>query len=89
MEWTLYLLVSATRTYVGITTDLARRLEQHNGRLRGGASSTRVGRPWTVARKWGPFRSRGKALRLEHALKRVRGWARLEWRLPRSIRRGA
>jgi putative endonuclease len=37
--------VGATRTYVGWTTDLARRLAQHNAGK--GAKSTR-GRVWTV-----------------------------------------
>ena len=45
MKWTVYLLAAAKRTYVGITTDLRRRLDQHNGERRGGARSTRAGRP--------------------------------------------
>jgi len=87
MKWTVYLLSSRTRTYVGITTDLERRLAQHNGRKRGGAKATRAARPWRVAARFGPFRSRGAALRLEHRLKRLRRNARLE--LASSWRRGA
>jgi len=47
----LYCLLSADKksTYVGITTNLARRLRAHNGWIRGGAKSTRRGRPWSVA----------------------------------------
>ncbi len=77
MSWIVYVLESAARTYVGITTDLDRRLEQHNGQRRGGAKATRASRPWRVARQWGPFPSRGEALRLEHAVKRLRGRRRL------------
>src|SRR5262245_36469187 len=81
MSWTVYLLAAAKRTYVGVTTDLRRRLQQHNGELRGGARSTRVGRPWRVARRWGPFASRGEALRIEHRVKRLRGAARRSFAL--------
>ena len=79
MIWTVYLLVAAKRTYVGITTDLERRLQQHNGKRRGGARSTRVAGPWRVAKRWGPFASRGEALRIEHQVKRLSGRLRLGW----------
>lgn len=39
---------SGLRTYTGITTDLSRRLRQHNGEIRGGAKATRSGGPWNV-----------------------------------------
>ena len=70
--WFVYVLVSdgGDRTYVGITTDLQRRLAQHNGELPGGARSTRAGRPWTVGRTLGPYEERGFALKMELQLKR-------------------
>jgi predicted GIY-YIG superfamily endonuclease len=79
-EWTVYVLVSgrAARTYVGVTTDPARRLAQHNGETAGGAKATRAGRPWRLGATFGPF-SRGQALRVERAIKRRRGRARLAW----------
>jgi predicted GIY-YIG superfamily endonuclease len=77
MAWTVYLIASRTRTYVGVTTDLARRLAQHNGKARGGAKSTRGGRPWRIVARFGPFASRGTAQRLEHRLKRLRRKERL------------
>ena len=79
-RWWVYVLVSndASRTYVGITVALDRRLAQHNGDEPGGASSTRAGRPWRVGVTHGPFVTRSEAQVLEAALKRRRGHARLE-----------
>jgi predicted GIY-YIG superfamily endonuclease len=79
-DWTVYVLLSAdeVRTYVGITSDLERRLDQHNGRLRGGAKATRGGRPWAIGQTYGPFESRAQAQQIEYAIKRRRGLARVE-----------
>lgn len=79
--WSVYVLTSvhSRRTYVGITTDLERRVAQHNGERRGGARTTRAGRPWKLAAEYGPFDGRGEAQRVEHTLKRLRGSARLSW----------
>jgi predicted GIY-YIG superfamily endonuclease len=78
--WFAYVLISTTttRTYVGVTTDVDRRARQHNGELRGGARTTRAGRPWQVGAVRGPFASRGEAQVIEHALRRRRGPSRLE-----------
>lgn len=77
--WTVYVLVSiwSERTYVGVTNDLRRRLDQHNGQLPGGAKSTRAGRPWRLGCTHGPFEDKGEALRIEFRLKKFRGMARL------------
>ena len=77
--WFAYVLWSDStgRTYVGVTTDLARRLRQHNGELVGGASATRRGRPWLAAVVDGPLPDRGSAQRREYVIKRRRGRARL------------
>ena len=79
MPWTLYVLVSesTSETYVGITTDLERRLGQHNGELVGGARTTTRGRPWRVGVQFGPFESRAEAQRLERQVKKRRGRDRL------------
>jgi putative endonuclease len=78
-RWWLYLLRSTRgRTYVGITTELERRLAQHNGQQPGGAKSTRAGRPWTLGRSWGPY-SRSEASAQEYQLKRRRGARRESW----------
>jgi predicted GIY-YIG superfamily endonuclease len=95
--WFVYVLVSRTgRTYVGVTTDMVRRLRQHNGELAGGARATRAGRPWRVGRVVGPLATRGQGQSVEHLLKRVRGRRRLTVQLPgvperrrRRVRRDA
>ncbi len=77
--WVVYVLRSRSgpRTYVGIALDVKQRLSQHNGRVPGGAKSTRAGRPWRVAKTFGPFATRGEAQRVEAQIKRLRGLARL------------
>lgn len=50
--WLVYLLLCADGSlYAGITTDMVRRLKQHNGELYGGARYTRARQPvslvWT------------------------------------------
>lgn len=78
-SWTVYVLVSVwdERTYVGVTNDLRRRLDQHNGLLPGGAKATRATRPWRLGCTHGPFEDKGEALRIEFRLKKFRGMARL------------
>lgn len=80
----MYVLTSTTRgtTYCGCTNDLGRRLRQHNGALVGGARYTRVGRPWCVAKVYGPYGGRSEAQSVEHKVKKLRGKARLNWSPP-------
>lgn len=77
----MYVLTSEriARTYVGISIDPVRRLEQHNGERRGGAKATRAGRPWRIGAEYGPYDSRGEAQRVERLVKRLRGRERLAW----------
>ncbi|MEL0151764.1 MAG: GIY-YIG nuclease family protein [Halieaceae bacterium] len=45
-QWFVYLMQCADGSfYTGVTTDLARRLRQHNGEIVGGAGYTRGRRP--------------------------------------------
>lgn len=72
--WYVYLLRSEARTYVGSTTDPARRLRQHNGEIRGGARATR-GKHWELACYVGGFADRSAACRWEKLVKsRARGY---------------
>ena len=67
----VYLLQCGRRTYVGATIDLAHRLRQHNGEIRGGAVQTaRVG-PWVVSCTVSGFRTFSEALKFEYAWRRV------------------
>ena len=70
-RWQVYLLQCADQSlYVGVTTDLARRLQQHNGQLAGGARYTQARRP--VALVWSEAcDSRSDAQQREHALRRL------------------
>ena len=78
--WFVYVLESLARsvTYVGIAKDVDARLLQHNGERPGGAKSTRAARPWRVARRLGPFDSRGRAQEEEHRVKSLGREARLD-----------
>ena len=73
IPWHVYILTNATNTrlYTGISTDVGRRLKQHNGWEPGGAYSTRPGRPWELLYTEGPFPTRGDALRREAAIKKM------------------
>lgn len=59
------------RTYCGYSTNVIRRLRQHNGEISGGAKSTRNGRPWELAAVVIGFRNHVEGLRFEYALKHV------------------
>jgi len=70
-RWWVYLMECADRTlYAGVTTDLARRVEQHNGMVPGGARYTRGRRP--VRLIWSEVcDSRSTAQRREAAVRKL------------------
>ena len=69
--WQVYLLQCADQSlYAGVTKDLARRIQQHNGQLAGGARYTQARRP--VVLVWSEAcDSRSDALQREQALRRL------------------
>ena len=76
--WYIYLLVSQSfqhynHSYVGITTDLNRRLDQHNGLLSGGAKSTMAKRPYKIAFYLDNINNRSIASKIEYDIKKYRG----------------
>ncbi|TGG91322.1 GIY-YIG nuclease family protein [Natronospirillum operosum] len=70
-QWWVYLVRCNDGTlYTGITTDLARRLRQHNGELAGGARYTRSRRPVHLA--WCcTCNTRSEASREEYRVRRL------------------
>lgn len=71
MIWYVYILFSASSNsyYTGITTDLERRLGEHNTSPKG-AKRTKAGRPWALAYSEGPF-DRREALQREYRVKQM------------------
>lgn len=68
-DWHVYLLRCADGSlYCGITTDVERRLAQHNGLLPGGARYTRSRRP-VMLEACRTCADRSQALRLEARIK--------------------
>ena len=66
--------------YVGCTTDIERRIRQHNGEIKGGGKYTSKHRPWILRAVYGPYQGRSEAMKAEYALKRgKRGTARTKW----------
>jgi structure-specific endonuclease subunit SLX1 len=74
MSWYVYLLATVlepSKTYVGATTDVDRRLKQHNGELSGGAVATStVPGGWYRVCYVSGFESKREALRFEWWWKR-------------------
>uniref|UniRef100_A0A7N0VB08 GIY-YIG domain-containing protein n=1 Tax=Kalanchoe fedtschenkoi TaxID=63787 RepID=A0A7N0VB08_KALFE len=80
-RWSVYLILSTNkpiRTYVGVTTNISRRLRQHNGELKGGAKAARAGRPWICACLIDGFVDRSEACEFESR------WKGLSKTLPRE-----
>jgi len=82
MSWHVYLLTCADGTlYCGVTSDLARRLAEHNGEAPGqGAKYTRARRPVALAAH-APCADKSAALRLEIAVKKRPRAAKLAYLL--------
>lgn len=81
----MYVLMCRDDTlYCGITTDLVRRLEEHNGTTRG-AKYTRSRRPVRIIASIS-FQTRSDALKAESAFKKLTRKQKLEWLSARAGR---
>ena len=70
-SWQVYLLLCADNSlYCGSTTDVERRVRQHNGSLAGGARYTKSRRPVSLLACC-PCPSHSAALRLEARIKKL------------------
>lgn len=75
-KWAIYLIQHDSGvTYVGATTDVKRRLRQHNGEIGGGSKYTnRKGPTWHLRSCIGGFTTKSEAYRWEALVKkRTRG----------------
>jgi putative endonuclease len=71
-----YLLksTSTNRTYIGYTTNIERRLAQHNKILVGGAKATRMATDWVVERQIQLCsKTKSEAMKLEYRWKQEKG----------------
>lgn len=70
-KYICYILISfdSSKSYVGSTNDMHRRIRQHNGEIKGGAKYTQMGRPWRIACIIEGFHTHQQALQFEWALK--------------------
>lgn len=64
--------VSSEKLYIGYTTNLYRRIRQHNGEIAGGAKKTVKNRPWAYFCVVSGFVEPGAALRFEYRLQHFR-----------------
>ena len=67
-----YVLSNGTRTYVGITNKIERRLRQHNGEIKGGARATANRGPWFLKAQITNFKNKGQALSFEWFMHHMR-----------------
>jgi predicted GIY-YIG superfamily endonuclease len=65
MSYYCYLLISENKTYIGITNNLLKRLDQHNGLIKGGAKSTRTSKNWIYHTIIGIFKNKSDVCKFE------------------------
>jgi len=70
-DWEIYILRCADKSlYTGITTDITRRVHEHNFNNKLAAAYTRSRRPVTLVYNE-PVPSRSRALKREHEIRRL------------------
>ena len=65
--------------YTGITTDIKRRIRQHNGEILGGAKYTAARRPVHLLAQSIPLESRSLASKLEYLVKKQKKKSKVEF----------
>lgn len=71
MSWYVYIVTCSDDTlYCGITSDVQRRIDEHNGELPGGAKYTRTRRPVQLAISI-EVQNRSEACKIEWLVKRT------------------
>jgi putative endonuclease len=79
MPWSLYIIECCDKTlYTGITTDISRRLKEHNSKSKKGAFYTRNKTPVKLVYQEGVVGGRSAALKLERAIKSLTRKQKLE-----------
>lgn len=77
-NWYVYIVRCADGSlYTGITTNLDKRLRQHNGEIRGGAKYTRPRRPVEMVYSE-PSQNRSTASKREYQIKQLKRREKLE-----------
>lgn len=72
MQYICYIIWNGSRTYVGITNTEGRRIRQHNGEIKGGATATRGRGVWKYLCFVRGFETRSTVQKFESRLKRYR-----------------
>lgn len=70
MTYLVYLITCDNLYYIGMTNNFTRRIQQHNGILKGGAKFTKKRRDWNPILMINGFKNKQEAMQCEWALKR-------------------
>ena len=86
-----YLIYSQKKTYIGITNNFKKRIQQHNGLLSGGAKATRGYHDWKYFIIVSGFNNKSQAMRFEWLWKHVKNknnkWRKTPSTIKMKIRR--
>jgi putative endonuclease len=70
MTYLVYLITCDNLYYIGMTNNFTRRIQQHNGILKGGAKFTKKRQDWNPIVMIDGFKNKQEAMQCEWALKR-------------------
>jgi predicted GIY-YIG superfamily endonuclease len=73
MSYLVYLIVCDNLYYIGMTNNFTRRIQQHNGILKGGAKFTKRKKDWNPILIIDGFTNKSEAMQCEWAFKNRRG----------------